>query len=118
MAFCILENDYKTFEYFKKYVEFLEKGDNDCLVLDNALQADEIRAHLMRNGFSDTDFEEKINWVNKNGKPFRDFLNTLKLAYVVWKGMGKKWEDITCEDFAKIEETLNTVKTKCLDTIF
>lgn len=118
MSFCLLESDRKTFEYFKKYVEFLDKHEGSCLDLDNAIQAAEIRRHLLLNGLSPDDVNEKINWIRQNGKPFRDYLNTIKLAYVVWKCSGKEWGDMRWEDFVRITGQINQLKLVCLDTIF
>ncbi len=123
MPFCVLEKDKKTFEYFKKYVEFLETKNNTCLILDNKIQAFEIQEHLKRNGLDNSHIDEKkkneiSNWIRFHAKPFRDYLNTIKLAYVVWKCMGNDWQTISWQDFEKIEENLNKLKGNCLDTIF
>jgi hypothetical protein len=117
-----LEQDKKTFDYFKKYVQFLEDEENTCLILDNKIQAAEIKEHLRRSGFdSSVDSvrkDETSRWIKENARPFRDYLNSIKIAYVVWKCMGKDWKDITWEEFVKIEEQLNKLKYNCLDTIF
>lgn len=122
MPFCILEQDKKTFEYFKLYVEFLEKENNTCLILDNKIQSDEIREHLRRSGRDIILGREKKDiisqWIKENARPFRDYLNSIKLVYVVWTCMGKAWKDITWEEFVSIGERLNALKHKCLDTIF
>lgn len=122
MPFCILEKDEKTFDYFKKYVSFLEKSDSTCLSLDNEIQSEEIQDHLRREGFGgngDPGKKEVISrWIKENARPFRDYLNSIKLAYVVWKCMGKNWEDITWEEFSRLEDRINQLKYKCLDTIF
>ncbi|MEW5814787.1 MAG: hypothetical protein AB1798_05250, partial [Spirochaetota bacterium] len=118
-AFCILEKDKKTFEYFKQYVEFLETQDNACHILDSKIQARELSEHLRINNLHPNSHDEEIaNWIEENGQPFRDYLNTIKLVYVVWKCMGKDWNNISWEDFGRIEDNLNKVKAKCLDTIF
>jgi hypothetical protein len=122
MPFSILEKDRKTFEYFKKYVEFLELEENTCLILDNKIQSEEIQEHLRRTGHnSGMDGRKKeiiSQWIRENARPFRDYLNSIKLVYVVWKCMGKEWSEITWEEFVEIEERLNSLKYKCLDTIF
>jgi hypothetical protein len=122
MSFSLLEKDQKTFEYFKQYVQFLEKDGNTCQILDNRIQANEIEDHLKRNGkessLSQVKKEEISHWIKENARPFRDYLNSIKLAYVVWKCMGRDWRDITWDEFVKIEERLNQLKYKCLDTIF
>lgn len=118
MSFCILDKDIKTFEYFKKYVQFLETEDNTCHILDNRIQADEIREHLRRNGMDESHKEEIDRWIDENARPFREYLNTIKLVYVVWKCMGKDWDNIGFDEFHAIEENLNRIKNKCLDTIF
>ena len=118
MAFCILDNDKKTFEYFKKYVQFLENEDDTCHILDNRIQIDEIRDHLYRHGKDENHKDEIDRWIDENARPFREYLNTIKLVYVVWKCMGKEWQNIEFDEFNAIEETLNKLKHKCLDTIF
>ncbi len=118
MSFCLLDGDQKTFEYFKKYVEYLERHEGSCFDLDNEIQAGEIRNHLLRNGFSQDDVDEKIRWIRLNAKPFRDYLNTIKLAYVVWKCNGKDWKDIEWKDFQTLSDEINKLKLVCLDTIF
>ena len=120
MPFCILEKDKKTFEYFKKYVTFLEEEKNTCLILDNEIQSEEIQEHLRRTGSGIDGRKKEVisQWIKENARPFRDYLNSIKLAYVVWKCMGKNWEDITWDEFVVIEERLNSLKYKCLDTIF
>jgi hypothetical protein len=118
MPFCTLQPDIKTFEYFKKYVEFLEKEGKSCHILDNQIQAFEMKDHLVRNGYTTTDYNEIENWIQKNARPFRDYLNTIKLVYIVWKCMGKHWQEIEFEDFSRIQERLNGLKDTCLDTIF
>ena len=118
MSFCILESDQKTFEYFKKYVEFLETEENTCHILDNRIQADEIRDHLKRHGMDENHKEEIDRWIDENARPFREYLNTIKLVYVVWKCMGNVWHSIQWNDFNRIQENLNKIKDKCLDTIF
>ena len=117
MSFCLLDSDQKTFEYFKKYVEYLETHEGSCFDLDNEIQAGEIRNHLLRNGFALTDVNEKISWIRQNGKPFRDYLNSIKLAYIVWKCNGKDWKDIDWDAFKDLSERINRLKLVCLDTI-
>jgi hypothetical protein len=118
MSFCLLESDQKTFEYFKNYVEYLEKHSGSCFDLDNQIQAKEIKRHLVINGIASDNANEKIDWIRRNGKPFREYLNTIKLAYVVWKCSGKEWETIRWEDFINITKQINELKMVCLDTIF
>lgn len=123
MAFCILEKDKKTFEYFKQYVRYLEHEDNTCLILDNLLQKNEIQMHLELNGVDAAQLSERkkneiSDWIEKNAQPFRDYLNTIKLVYVVWKCMGRDWKNISWDDYITIGERLNQLKANCLDTIF
>ena len=117
-----MEKDRKTFDYVKMYVEFLENNGSTCLVLDNQIQTEEIKDHLRRVG-SDANLEgikkrEVTRWIKENARPFRDYLNSIKLIYVVWKCMGNEWKEITWEEFVKIQERLNKLKYNCLDTIF
>jgi len=118
MPFCVLEKDRKTFHYFKQYVQFLESEHKTCLIVDNEIQAQEIRNHLASNGFSSDNHQEGINWIKNNGKAFRDYLNSIKIVYLIWKCMGNRWTDITWEEFLELEEKVNSLKPVCLDTIF
>lgn len=117
--FCYLEKDKKTFKYFKKYVEFLETHTDEetCLILDNEIQVEELNEHLKHNDGRNK-HSEINSWIHKNAKGFREYLNTIKLVYVVWKCMGYNWKDIKWSDFTKISDNLNGIKSKCLDTIF
>ena len=123
MPFSILEKDEKTFSYFKQYVQYLEETGNTCLILDNKIQSAEIQEHLKSIGLNGESPEgekkrEISRWIKDNARPFRDYLNSIKIAYVVWKGLGKEWKDMTWEEFVRIEELLNNLKYCCLDTIF
>lgn len=118
MNFCYLEKDRKTFEYFKEYLQYLDTSNKNCLYLDNKLQIIEMENHLNRNGYNSNDLEATIEWVKNNAEGFRSYLNTIKLVYIVWKCMGNNWENFNWESFVKIEDNINNLKSKCLDTIF
>lgn len=118
MSFCYLEKDKKTFEYFKEYLQYLESNTSSCFILDNQIQVREMSEHLCANGYSIDDHGAIIDWVEKNGERFRNYLNTIKLVYVVWKCMGNTWDDINWENFVNIEDNINRLKSSCLDTIF
>lgn len=116
--FCILEKDKKTFEYFKYYFDHLEKN-NGCYALDNKITFHEIRDHLTLNNIANSNYIDEIEkWIDNNAEAFRVYLNTIKLVYFAWKVLDKDWEDITWEEFCRIEDIVNELKHKCLDTIF
>lgn len=117
--FCRLENDEKTFLYLKEYVSFLENTTSIALILDNQIQYKEIMNHLYVNNKSIDDQTEIDCWIQSNAKKFREYLNTIKLVYVVWKcSHDNDWQNITYTDFVDIEKKLNCLKSNCLDTIF
>lgn len=118
MNFCYLEKDPKTFEYFKEYLSFLEEKNGTCLSLDNDIQLREMRQHLDRNGLTEDNCDAIIDWVKNNGENFRNYLNSIKIAYVVWKCMGYKWDELDWNNFCDLEEKINGLKNRCLDTIF
>lgn len=116
MQFCTLESDEKTFEYANRYAECFERGAS-CLELDNSIQADEIAAHMWVNHIPQSDQGAKIRWIMEHGKEFRQYLNTIKLIYVVWTASGRSWSELSFEEFQKIEQRINGIKRTCLDTI-
>lgn len=118
LKFCKLSHDEKTFNYFKNYVECLEKKDRSFFNVDQEIQEEEIRNHLIFKGFLDGNEEEGIRWIEEYGKSFRNYLNTIKLVYLVWHCMEKPWILITWEEFCHLEDKINEVKDICLDKIF
>lgn len=116
MLFCELEKDKKTFEYIKKYIQAFTNNE-DSVIIDNEIQINEIHEHLLRNGLAFNNREEIIKWIKKNGKPFRNYLNSIKIIYLVWHCLGNDWNDITWDEFCKIEDNINSVKEKLLDKI-
>jgi hypothetical protein len=85
--------------------------------LDNVIQASEIKQHLEANRIADSDQNAKIQWIMEHGKDFRQYLNTIKLVYVVWTASGRSWDEMTFEEFRKIEKRINSIKETCLDSI-
>ena len=114
--FCLLETDVKTYQYFQRYIECFD-GCNNSLEFDNRIQAEELSRHLLLNGFSPDDTQEKLNWIAINGRPFREYLNTIKLVYVVCKVQGIDPHLVSKEKFFEIESRLNELK-HCLFSIF
>lgn len=114
--FCILENDLKTYEYFGRYIDCFEKQKN-CTETDNRIQAEELAEHLRRNGISERDTQEKLNWVAANGKPFREYLNTIKLIYVLCRVQGIDPRGVSESQFHELENKLNDMR-HCLGSIF
>jgi len=114
--FCVLEKDLKTFEYFKRYTDCFEdmKG---CIDIDNRIQAEEMEEHLKSHGYESSNTQEKLAWVANNGKPFREYLNTIKLVYVLCKAEGLNPKTLSLDHFTQLEERLNSLK-HCLASIF
>ncbi len=114
--FCILESDVKTYSYFQRYIECFE-GSNNSLEFDNRIQAEELANHLRMNGFLQDNTQEKLNWIAINGRPFREYLNSIKLVYVICKVQGIDPHLVSKERFFEIESRLNEVR-HCLFSIF
>ena len=114
--FCVLEHDLKTYGLFRQYIECFENG-GSTLDIDNKIQAEELAAHLRRNGYESTDTQEKLNWIANNGKPFREYLNTVKLIYLMCKVTDIDVHRVSPEDFVRLEEKLNGMR-HCLISMF
>jgi len=114
--FCILEKDHKTYSYLQKFIEYIKENKMDYIhQLDNYIQKDEISEHLKINGFSENDRAEIMNWIYKYSSEFRQYLNTIKIAALLWViNFGEK--ELTWENFCKLEDELNQKKV-CLDTL-
>lgn len=116
MQFCVLENDRKTFEYANRYAECFA-NQRSCMELDNAIQADELAAHMWINHIPQEDQAAKVQWIVEHGREFRQYLNTIKLIYVVWTASGRSWDEMSFEEFQQIEQRINGIKETCLDSI-
>ncbi len=119
--FCELEPDQKTFEYIQYYLHYYQDNqDCDFLLLDKEIQMNELQWHLDSRHLSNYEAKTKeaLDWIRENAKPFRSYLNTIKMVFVVWHCMGNEWKDITWEEFCKIRNRMNDIKNVCLDTIF
>jgi hypothetical protein len=114
--FCILEKDSKTFDYFKRYAACFEVG-SACLEVDNAIQAHELRTHLRTHGFSENDTQAKLSWIAEYGRSFREYLNSIKLMYVICKVAHKNPVDLSREEFTKLEDEINHQR-HCLSTMY
>lgn len=112
----MLEADRKTFDYANLYAECFDKNES-CMDLDNRIQAGEIASHLSNNGISHLDQGAKIDWIMKHGREFRQYLNTIKLIYVVWTASGRSWDEMSFEEFREIEARINGIKETCLDSM-
>ena len=114
--FCILENDVKTYGYFNRYIDCFE-SEKGCIEIDNRIQAEEMAEHLRSNGFSANDTQEKLNWIAINGKPFREYLNTIKLIYVLCRVQEIDPRTVGEDKFHELEDKLNRLR-HCLVSIF
>lgn len=97
------------------FIDHLREHKGDIVKLDNIIQKNEIENHLKNNGFNDENNNEKINWIKNNGKLFREYLNTIKVAALIWY-VAKPKEELTWEKFCTLEDRLNNNKC-CLDMI-
>lgn len=114
--FCILEKNEKTYKYLQMVVEYLREKKVDGFVqLDNQLQRSEILNHLHLNRLPADDREEMLKWIQDYGKGFRDYLNTIKVAALMWSWAEER-KELSWEDFYGLAERLNSVKA-CLDAI-
>lgn len=114
--FCFLEKDEKTYRYLRMVIEHIRENRVDGLVkLDNVLQTHEIRNHLYLNRLPENDREEMINWIHRHGKGFRDYLNTIKVAAMMWI-WAEETKDLSWEDFCRLVDRLDSTKA-CLDAI-
>lgn len=118
MGFCILEKDKKTFEFLKRYILTLNQNQQTCHQLDNHIQAEEIKKHLITNGYTDKNQAEILKWIKNNSQNFRDYLNSIKIAYLVCTCMDRDWNQLTWEDFCLLQDRINAQKAMILDTIF
>ncbi len=118
MLFCQLDGDEKTFALIKRYIQFLNVEQNTTpQELDKLIQIEEIKTHLYLNHKPLNDAAEIQEWIKKYGKPFRMYLNTIKLVYVLWVcGMGQEWSDITFENYTLICQRLNKA-TRVINTV-
>jgi uncharacterized protein Smg (DUF494 family) len=79
--FSKLEKDDKSYNIIMSYIEYFMNSSNiekQLFDFDNEIQKSEIEAHLNRNGFRKNDQYEICNWITKNGKAYRNYLNACK----------------------------------------
>jgi len=114
--FCILEKDLKTYAYFRRYVACFENRDS-CLEVDNHIQAEELAEHIHRNSLHHEDTPAKLHWISCHGKAFREYLNTIKLVYVLCKANGKDPAALSESEFAQLEDAINQQRY-CLQSIY
>jgi hypothetical protein len=114
--FCILEKNDKTFEYTTKFIAYIRQNKLDkIVVLENDLQKGEIKNHLCTNSFPEDDRAEMINWIHKYAGGFRYYLNTLKIAAMMWC-YAKAGEELTWADYCGLADWINSTQP-CLDAI-
>lgn len=116
--FSVMEKNRKTFELVRRYIVYLKENNCTCTSLDNHIEMVEIKNWLKKVSAEDHDNEAIANWIRDNGKSFRDYLNTVKLIYLIWFCTGSHKETISWEDFCKIGDNLNNIKNTCLDSIY
>lgn len=126
--FCILEKDNKTFLYIKRYIDFMEKEDRrNVMTLDNQIQQEEMISHLERKGIDRNNspivLQELKDWINKNGSPIRVYINTIKLAAVIFYTRDKDcfetcmYKEFNYENFSKVVDDINCIRFQ-METLF
>ncbi|MDA3809143.1 MAG: hypothetical protein PF518_02320 [Spirochaetaceae bacterium] len=113
-----MEKNKKTFDLVQKYIVHLEKNNHSCIYLDNNIEMDEIKNWLKGISADDHDNNAIANWIKQNGKSFRNYLNTIKLVYLIWFCSGHQSCQMSWEDFCTIGDNLNNIKNTCLDSIY
>ena len=122
--FCELNKDLETFNFFKEYFHKTKdiKDQKELFNIDNKLQYEEIKKHLFLNQRSLQDLYESCNWVKDYSASYRVYLNSLKILKLIFDCIcatqNKTINDITFEDFQKIEEIFNNEKDFLLELIF
>jgi len=82
--FSKLEKNINTFNYVREYFYIIKNTIDDgdlekkLFALDCTIQSKELEHHLIRNCKPVTDFKEKSEWIKKNSKPLRSWLNSLR----------------------------------------
>ena len=116
-SFCYLENDVKTKEYIKLTVNHFKYKNNESIItLDNEIQLKEIQDHCNNsNGWDKCKLETE--WVMENGKKFRYYLNSIKIASMYMIIEGLDIDKLSDEEFDKIRNKING-SSKLLDYIF
>jgi hypothetical protein len=114
--FCILEKDEKTHDYVQLVIAHLRQGRIDGLVeLDNTLQNGEILHHLHLNRLPEDHGDEMLAWIENHAQGFRDYLNTIKVAALMWI-WAEETKDLAWDDFCRLADRINSLKP-CLDAI-
>ena len=116
--FSVLEKNNKTYQLVQKYIMYLRENNCSCINLDNHIEMDEIKNWLKEISADDHDNSAISEWIRNNGKSFRDYLNTVKLIYLIWFCHTDRGDTISWEDFCAIGDNLNNIKNTCLDSIY
>ena len=118
MLFCSLEKDDKTFKLILEFVKKVKGGVSDLELnhFETCIQKDEIYKHLEVNGCQENNRKDEIlKWVQQHAHNFRNYLNTLKIASVMWVYANPD-KEFTWEEFCILENRLNNEKD-ILDSI-
>ncbi len=108
--FCVLEKDEKTYRLLKLMIATIRENRIESLVkLDNVLQKDEIRTHLYLNRFPENDRAEMLRWIEQHGRGFRTYLNTMKVAAMMWT-WAEDGRELSWEDFRRLADRVNSTK--------
>ena len=128
MLFCKLENDQKTYDYLKQYLDFLYENKSlntkSILFLDNMIQHQELHMHLYTkmidpNEDSERKHKEVEEWIKTNAKNFRQYLSSIKLFACIANLKGyEKGDDLSIENFNSLCDSINGLKDILIDHIF
>ncbi len=114
--FCTLEKDEKTYRYLRMVIAYIRENRTEGFQqMDNILQVHEIENHLYLNRLPENDREEMVSWIHRHGRGFRVYLNTIKVAALMWS-WAEEVKQISWEDFCRLVARLNATKA-CLDAI-
>lgn len=115
-SFCYLDDDHKTIELLKMYHNKLNNCCEDDQItiinsLDNEIQSREIHDHLWCNCIQEhSRLEAQIDWIKNHAKPFRSYLNSIKVLYLSLKVKQINIHEMTHDDFMKVKNEINKNK--------
>lgn len=116
--FSKIEKDNKTFQHVIMYYNCIMKGD-DYTTTDIKIQQLELKEHLERNHVDENKNEECDKWIKENHKPFRKYINTLKVfsLFMFMNNQLEYREKIPYQIFEKMVEAFNEHGELIMDTI-
>jgi hypothetical protein len=108
--FCKLEKDRKTYMLTRSVIDLVRQNAAAQLrEFENKTQLNEIKIHLYLNHCCEDDQNAIIHWIKNYGAGFRDYLNTIKIAALVWC-YEKNGEDFSEDEFHAVADWVNATK--------